>query len=71
LIEESLSDLENEFGQRFVRVHRNALIDPKRLTGLQNSEDGQWQLTFKDIDEVIDVSRRNIAGVRAMLRDTA
>ena len=43
--------LEEEFGQRFFRVHRNALVDPKRLARLSNNENGQWQLSFQDIDD--------------------
>jgi two-component system response regulator AlgR len=68
LIEESLTSLEEEFGQRFFRVHRNALVDPARLAGLSNNKDGSWQLSFQDIDDVIDVSRRQLGKVRAMLK---
>ena len=68
LIEESLTMLEDEFGQRFFRVHRNALVDPKRLARLSNNEDGQWQLSFQGIDDIVDVSRRQLANVRALLK---
>jgi len=68
LIEESLTALEDEFGQRFFRVHRNALVDPKRLARLSNNEDGQWQLSFQDNGDIVDVSRRQLANVRALLK---
>ncbi|HEC26445.1 MAG TPA: response regulator transcription factor [Gammaproteobacteria bacterium] len=68
LIEESLTTLENEFGELFFRVHRNALVDPNCLAGLSNDKDGTWQLSFQDIDDVIDVSRRQLGKVRAMLK---
>ena len=69
LIEESLTTLENEFDQRFFRVHRNALVDPGRLARLSNNEDGQWQLSFQGIDDTVDVSRRQLANVRALLKN--
>jgi len=68
LIEESLTMLEDEFGQRFFRVHRNALVDPKCLAKLSNNEEGQWQLSFQGIDDIVDVSRRQLANVRALLK---
>ena len=69
LVEESLTMLENEFGQRFFRVHRNALVDPLRLARLSNNKDGLWQLSFHDIDDIVDVSRRQLANVRALLKN--
>ena len=60
--------LEEEFGQRFFRVHRNALVDPERLSRLSNNENGQWQLSFQDINDTVDVSRRQLAKVRALLK---
>ena len=69
LVEESLTTLEDEFGQRFFRVHRNALVDPQRLAKLRNKEDGQWQLSFQGIDDTVDVSRRQLANVRALLKN--
>ena len=68
LIEESLTMLEEEFGQRFFRVHRNALVDPERLSRLSNNENGQWQLSFQGINDTVDVSRRQLAKVRALLK---
>lgn len=68
LIEESLTSLEEEFGQRFFRVHRNALVDPARLAGLSNNEDGQWLVSFQGIDDQVVVSRRQLANVRALLK---
>ena len=34
LIEEALKTLENEFDERFVRIHRNCLVARDRLAGL-------------------------------------
>ena len=67
LIEESLKSLEDEFKDAFLRVHRNALVAPGWLQGMSKSEEGQWFLTFKNIDDQVEVSRRHTAEVRRLL----
>lgn len=68
LIEDSLSSLEQEWGGRFMRVHRNALVAPVLLDGLHRTEGGQAYLGFRGIDDKIDVSRRHLPAVRAYFR---
>ena len=68
VLQDSLKDLERQFGDTFVRVHRNALVDPERLARLSNNENGQWQLSFHGINDTVDVSRRQLAKVRALLK---
>ena len=67
LIEESLSRLEQEFGERFVRVHRNCLVARAFVTGFQRvsdaSEEGEhagsgWAVTLRGVTETLPVSRR-------------
>lgn len=67
LIEESLKSLEEEFGGRFLRIHRNALIAPDAVGGLRN-EGGRQRVWFRDVDESLEVSRRHLPGVRQALR---
>jgi two-component system, LytTR family, response regulator AlgR len=61
LIEESLTRLEEEFGERFVRVHRNCLVARAAVRGFERSElDGEarWEVVLEGVDERIGVSRR-------------
>ena len=61
LIEESLVRLEQEFGERFVRVHRNCLVARDAIRGFERgAPDGeaQWFALLKGIDEKIALSRR-------------
>ncbi len=62
LIEESLTHLEVEFGERFIRLHRNCLVAPQFITGYekrQNDEnEQQWMAILKNIPETIAISRR-------------
>ena len=68
LIEDALKGLEAEFGDRFHRIHRNALVSLSRLAGMQSEDDGQC-LTFRDIDDTLEVSRRHLPGVRKIIRN--
>ena len=62
LIEESLTNLEAEFGERFIRLHRNSLVAPSFIAGYEkriNSEnEQQWVAILKNIPETVAISRR-------------
>jgi two-component system, LytTR family, response regulator AlgR len=61
LIEESLTNLETEFGERFIRLHRNCLVAPQFIAGYEKrtiDEESQWVAIFKEIPETVTVSRR-------------
>jgi two-component system response regulator AlgR len=68
IVDETLRDLEDEFGNQFVRVHRNALVAVRHIVGLDRSSDGHYQIRLKDVDESLDISRRHIAGVRKFVK---
>ncbi len=69
LIDEALKDLEKEFSERFIRVHRNALVALAYVRSLEKSEDGRFLIHLKDRTEPVEVSRRMVADVRARLRN--
>ncbi len=72
LIEESLTRLEQEFGARFVRVHRNCLVARAAIRGFErtgaDTGDGSWQVVLADLDERLPVSRRQQHVVREQAR---
>ncbi len=68
LIEESLKALEDEFGEQFVRIHRNCLAAVKRIEALTRAPDGRMLLRLRGMKEPVEVSRRNLAGLRRMVR---
>lgn len=68
LLDEPLKALEEEFGDRFVRIHRNALVARDRIERLQRTAQGHFQLYLRDLpDEPLVVSRRHVAGVRQLM----
>lgn len=68
LIEDPLTALEEEFGDRFLRVHRNALVARNFLAGLEKNEQGQPVVTLKGLDDTLEVSRRNLPAVRQVIK---
>ncbi len=70
LIEDSLVSLEERFGERFVRVHRNCLVALEQLAGLRRSDDGSTCVSLRSGAQ-LEVSRRNLAAVRRVLKARA
>lgn len=68
LLEDSLRSLEEEFSERFARVHRNALVNLSRVEGLHKDTDGNTVVAFNGCPDRLVVSRRLLAGVRKRLR---
>jgi two-component system response regulator AlgR len=73
LLEESLTKLEEEFGQRFVRVHRNCLVARDAIRGFErrvNADgDAHWEVLLRGVSEALPVSRRQQFIVREIGRD--
>jgi two-component system response regulator AlgR len=68
VVEESLRALEEEFGEHFVRIHRNALVAPARVSALERDLDGNLAVVFHARNERLPVSRRLFGQVRKRLR---
>lgn len=68
IVDETLRDLEDEFADRFVRVHRNALVAANHVVGLDRTPDGHYQIRLKDVPETLDISRRHVANVRKFIK---
>ncbi len=62
LLEESLTQLELEFGEILIRLHRNCLVAKRFITGYEKRKDDsghlQWHAILKGVNETIAVSRR-------------
>lgn len=71
ILEGSLADLETRYASHFIRIHRNALVARHAVRALVRHFDAQegegWAVRLDSIDEVLAVSRRQLAAVRALL----
>lgn len=68
LTEQSLKAIEDAFPDRFVRVHRGCLVPAERLMGMRRDSDGTVRALIAGSDAAPEVSRRNLAAVRKLLR---
>jgi two-component system response regulator AlgR len=68
-MDESLKQLEDEFGNLFIRIHRNAMVARQQLVGLEKQQGGKTCVVLKDIDHRLEVSRRILPEVRKMIRE--
>ncbi|MCS4236628.1 LytR/AlgR family response regulator transcription factor [Stenotrophomonas rhizophila] len=68
LLEESLKSLEEEFGNRFVRIHRNCLVARHELIELRRNGAGQVQAVLRHGKAPLEVSRRCVASIKQDLK---
>jgi two-component system response regulator AlgR len=67
LIEEPLKSLEQEFGARFLRVHRNALVARAFVAGMEKGARNTWYVRLNGLEEPVEISRRLVKEVREKL----
>ena len=62
LLEESLTNLEAEFSEQFLRLHRNCLVASQFIAGYEKradeNNDSQWHALLKGVPETVAISRR-------------
>lgn len=67
LIDDSLRQLEDEFGDAFIRIHRNALVARRYLGGIEK-HGNTARVRLLDCDETLEVSRRHLPHVRREIK---
>lgn len=74
ILDGSLNEFEERYPNRFLRVHRNALVARSAIRALEKYDDGEdaegWALRLDAIPEPVAVSRRQLAAVREVLKET-
>lgn len=72
VLDESLVQLEEEFGGRFLRIHRNCLVARDAIVGVEREgeADGEphWAVLLAGVPERLPISRRQWPSVRATLK---
>lgn len=68
LIEESLKSLEEEFQEKFIRIHRNALVAKDFILSMEKAATGGQLLIMKATDKTLEVSRRHVPAVRKIIK---
>ena len=68
IIDESLKLLEEEFGEQFMRIHRNALVAKNYLSSVEKTTSGNWVVKMKDIETSLEISRRHMTQIRKQIK---
>jgi two-component system response regulator AlgR len=68
LLPDTLKDLQEEFGDNFLRVHRNALVSLAHIARLQRDPEGGWCVALDGVDLCPQVSRRHLPEVKRRIR---
>lgn len=69
VISQSLSELEKEYADILMRVHRGALVAKKCIRSLEKSPDGRHYLQLEGSDTRVQVSRRKLPAIRKLIRE--
>ncbi len=71
LVEESLQQLEREFGGVFVRIHRNCLVARRLIRGVEQGAETEgeigWSVILEGCEEKLPVSRRQWPQVKSLV----
>jgi two-component system response regulator AlgR len=78
ILDGSLTELEAQYAQDFLRIHRNTLVARREMRALErfhgvdeDDADGAaiegWAVRLRSCEEALQVSRRQLAGVRAVI----
>lgn len=72
LIDDSLKQLEDEFADRFVRIHRSALVAVAAIDSLHKASDGEVSVRLRGGEaaatDPLVISRRHVAAVKRRLK---
>lgn len=75
VLEESLSRLEEEFSERFVRIHRNCLVAKEHIESFEKESqadaEARWVVRVRGVEEALPVSRRQQPAIRQLGKKTA
>ena len=67
-MEEPLKSFEEQFGDRFLRIHRNALVARNRLIALEKGADGESLACHTGTNERLQIRRRHLPKIRQWLK---
>jgi|TARA_R110001599_G_scaffold19691_5_gene75209 two-component system response regulator AlgR len=67
LSDQTLKDLEQEYQNHFIRVHRNTLVNKYFISSLVKKQDGHYEIHCKNCTQKVTVSRRHVTVIKDFL----
>ena len=69
LLDEPLKSLETEFGDMFLRIHRNSLVALKFIEALEKDKQNNTYVRIYGVTQPLQVSRRHVSNVRKKIKN--
>jgi two-component system, LytTR family, response regulator AlgR len=69
IIEDTLKELQNEFTQTFVRIHRNAIVSKKFITGIHRDKQGHSFVLLGEDQIQLEISRRHLSEIKKLMSE--
>ncbi len=67
IIEDTLKELQSEFSESFVRIHRNAIVAKKFINGIHRDNEGHSYVVLGDDEKQLEISRRHLSDVKKLI----
>jgi len=67
IIEDTLKELQSEFSESFVRIHRNAIVAKKFIKGIHRDAQGHSFVILGDDEKKLEISRRHLTEVKKLI----
>jgi two-component system response regulator AlgR len=71
VLDGALNELEDRYASHFLRIHRNALVARHAVRALEKHHDPEegegWAIRLNGVDELLAVSRRQLAAAKALI----
>lgn len=67
IIEDTLKELQIEFSESFVRIHRNAIVAKKFITGVHRDNQGHSYVVLGGEEKRLEISRRHLSDVKRLI----
>jgi len=68
LLDETLKELQDEFAEKFIRIHRNALVSKQHIEALERDAQGQFHIRLTNMQNRPLVSRRHVGDIKELLK---
>ena len=68
LIDRTLKSLQEQLSDKFIRIHRNALVAKSAITGLERKSGGSYFIRLSALDMIFSVSRRHVPIMRKIIK---
>lgn len=69
IIEDTLKELQTEFSESFIRIHRNAIVAIKFISGIQRDNKGHSYVVLGDNEYKLEISRRHLSEVKKLINN--